>query len=84
MPQSHHGAVVCGTAVAYHHGMAATIIAGKWFTTVSATATGNIVVTQGKGKARQVIVFPAEYKLAICNAIHQAQPDPQPEDHDAR
>lgn len=48
------------------------VIPGEWRTTVSATPTGNVIITQKSGRKEQVIVIPAEYNFAICNAIHQA------------
>ena len=49
------------------------VIPGEWRTTVSATPTGNVIITQKSGrKKEQVIVIPADYNFAICTAIHQA------------
>lgn len=50
-----------------------TVIPGKWLTTVAATPTGNVIIKQKQGRAQTTIIIPAEYKLAICNAIHHAR-----------
>lgn len=49
------------------------IIPGEWLTTVRATATGAVIITQKNGEGEMVIVIPPEYNFAMCSAIHNAK-----------
>jgi hypothetical protein len=62
----------------------AIVIRGEWHTSVQGTATGNVVITQRTGKVEQVVIIPAEYNLAMCNAIHHAHADAQEKGNDPR